>query len=71
MTTVDIETMTRQYKQMVALKGADVPNHNKSKGQKDNRPGWRLQRGQQKPKMGENYTLQLKSCGIVHSYKGS
>ena len=42
MTTVDIETMTRQYKQMVALKGADVPNRNKSKGQEDNRTGWRL-----------------------------
>ena len=42
MTTVDIETMTTQYKQMVALKGADVPNRNKSKGQKDKSPGWQL-----------------------------
>ena len=42
MTTVDIETMTRQYKQMVASKGADVPNRNKNKGQEDNRPGGRL-----------------------------
>ena len=39
MTTVDIETMARQYKQMVALKGANVPNRNKNKGQEDNRPG--------------------------------
>jgi hypothetical protein len=42
MTTVDIETMTRQYKQMVALKGVDVQNRNKSKGQEDKRPGGRL-----------------------------
>ena len=42
MTTVDIETMTRQHKQMVALKDADVPNRNSSKGQEVNRPGWWL-----------------------------
>ena len=42
MTTVDIETMARQYKQMVASKGADVPNRNKSKGQEDNKSGGRL-----------------------------
>ena len=42
MTTVDIETMKRQHKQMVALKGADVPNRNENKGQKVNRPGGRL-----------------------------
>ena len=39
---MDIETMTRQHKQMVALMGVDVPNCNESKEQKVHRPGGRL-----------------------------
>ena len=68
MTTVDIETPTRQQQQMVALKDVVASNWNANKGHTVSRTDWMLSKLWQKKPLLENCSPQLKSCGSLRKF---